>query len=109
MSPRWVLMHAFNLPVGSAFVAEQRGGPQFRGWDETRYMIASVYNVINILKYITILANRNPDAPEIELPEPYPLPDDLSVKRPKADKPGSFGFIARSLLAKAKKRKAGGS
>jgi hypothetical protein len=109
LSPRWVLMHVMNLPIESAFMAEIRGGKEFRGWDEGRYMLASIYNVINILKYITILANSDPKKTTPEPPEPFPTPDNLVArKKSGGHKPGSFGAIALDLLGKAKKRKAAG-
>jgi hypothetical protein len=38
-------------------------------------------------------------------PVPYPVPD-KTVKSKQPDKPGSFAFISKSMLAEAKKRKA---
>ena len=46
LSPRWVLLHIVQLPQSSRFYAEKRGGPQFRGWDESRYALAAVVNAV---------------------------------------------------------------
>lgn len=97
-------MHANTLPTGSAFRASQRGGQHYRGWDEDRYMMAQLINVASALQYITLLANLKEDTQKPDAPELFPLPDDR--EKPKQDKPGSFGSIAKSLLAKAKARKA---
>lgn len=106
LSPRWALMHVMHLPLESAFVAEQRGGYQFRGWGEDRYMKARELDLLAIQNWMFLSANSDPDGPKPNMPDPYPLPDDIKVKKQLQDKPGSFGFITKTLLAKAKKRKA---
>ena len=60
LSPRYVLAHIRNLDYQSAFVAEVRGGQQYRGWDEDRYMDAAQINALRTLIYIFILANTDP-------------------------------------------------
>jgi len=106
ISPRWVLLHARNLPMGSAFVAQLRGGPQFLGWDQGRYMTAMLIDVIRTFQYVFILAHVDPKKKKPAPPEPFPLPD--KTARTKVHKPGSFGFIAGTMLAQVKKRKEGG-
>lgn len=107
-SPRFVLVHINHLTFDSATTAEMRGGQQFRGWDEDRYIAASTSNAIRTLSYMFLLANRDPKkSRRPETPTPWPLPDD-KTKKQKQDKPGSFAYIAKSLLSKAKKRKEGG-
>jgi hypothetical protein len=102
-SPRYILAHIKHLPVESAFIAEVRGGRQFRGWGEDRYMQAALLNAVRAANYLFILANTDPKKKKPEAPEPWPLPDGkFKAKTP--DKPGSFAFIARSLADKAKKR-----
>ncbi|BCP36362.1 hypothetical protein MINTMi198_17320 [Mycobacterium intracellulare M.i.198] len=108
LSPRWALMHVLHLPIESAFVAQLRGGPEFRGWSPDRYMAARLIDLQAIQNWMFLSANRDPDSKAPEMPEPYPLPDDIKVKKQLKDKPGSFGFMAKTLLAKAKKRKAAG-
>lgn len=101
-------MHVLHLPVESAFVAKQRGGDRFRGWGETRYMLARVIDLLAIGNWMFLCANSDPEGRKPEMPEPYPMPDDIKMKKQLQDKPGSFGFMAKTLLAKAKKRKAAG-
>jgi hypothetical protein len=107
LTPRFVLAHIANLPVGSAFNAARRGGQQFRGWDEDRYMTATLINSIRVLTHVLVMVNIDPKKSKPKPPDPYPTPDDLKVQKP-APKPGSFAHTTMSLLAKAKKRKEGG-
>lgn len=106
LSPRFVLAHIKYLPIESAFVAERRGGQHFRGWSEDRYMQAAQINAQKAANWLFILANTDPKKRKPNMPEPWPLPDG---KFKKPDQPGSFGFIAKQHLAKAKKRKEGGA
>jgi hypothetical protein len=104
-TPRFLLSHINNLPYDSAFVAELRGGQQFRGWDENRYLLAANVNAIRVLSHIFILANMDPKKRKPDTPSPWPLPDKQEKKK-RQDKPGSFAFIAKSLADKARRRKA---
>jgi hypothetical protein len=107
LSPRFVLVHIKHLPIGSAFVAENRGGQQFRGWDEAQYMTAGLINAVRSLQYVTVLANSDPNKRKPGPPDPYPTPDE-GVRRKyrrKSDHPGSFGFMAKARLAGVRKLK----
>lgn len=107
LDPKWVLIHAGNLPIASSYVAAQRGGLQFRGWDQAQYDSASMIDALNDLAYILIMANRDPTKPAPKPPkryvrpndpdDPENLPDDQKTKF----KPGSFG----DMLQKAKRNK----
>lgn len=91
----------------SAFYAEIRGGPQFRGWDEDRYMTARLIDSIRALTFLFICANTDPKKSKPKPPVPHPIPEGFkSIKPP--DKPGSFAYIAKAHLARAKRRKEGG-
>ncbi|MDV6975340.1 D site-binding protein [Mycobacterium intracellulare] len=107
ISPRWVLMHARTLPMGSAFVAEIRGGREFRGWDQGRYMQATLIDAVRLLQYIFILAHVDPKKSKPKPPESFPLPD-KNIRTKKPDKPGSFGFIAKDLIRKSRQMEGGG-
>ena len=98
-SPRWVLMLITQLPAGSRFYAAKRGGPQFRGWDESRYLQASLVNSIRALQwtYVASKSKRKPPPPE-----PLPVPDNIKKRR---DGPGSFAHTARMKLEAAKQRR----
>ena len=102
LSPRYVLAHIKHLPMDSAFVAERRGGQQFRGWDESRYIAVANVNAIRTLQHLYVLAHSKKNA-KPKPPEPYPIPDSKTKK----DKPGSFAAIARRHLAAARRRKEG--
>jgi len=108
LSPRWVLLHVHNLPIDSATVAEIRGGEKFRGWGPDQYMAARIIDSLSALRYITLLAHRDPKRKAPPLPEPYPIPDNIQKKKTREATPGSFAFIANQLLAQGKKRKKGG-
>lgn len=105
LSPRWVLLHANALPLGSASVAAKRGGPEFRGWDEGRYMMASLINAVRLNTHTFVLAHIDPKKTHPELPKMYPLPDDIKERTKPAPKPGSFAAIALAKLSAVKKRK----
>jgi hypothetical protein len=100
-------MHVKNLPIDSAFYAEVRGGQQFRGWGEDRYMTARLIDSIRALTYLFICANTDPKKKRPEPPDPHPTPDGLKVKKPA--KSGSFAATVRTLSEKAKKRMEGGA
>lgn len=102
LSPRFVISLIKGLPIESAFVAERRGGQQFRGWDESRYALVATVNAIRALQY-TYVAAHSKTKPKT--PDPFPIPE---RKTTQAEKPGSFAFIAAAKLAAAKKRKVGG-
>lgn len=106
LSPRYVLslVKWLGSQPHSLFFAEQRGGPQFRGWDADRYMAARQIDLAATENYLFRLAHRDPKKPLPKPPEPYPLPDTFEAR--KQYKPGSFGFITKSLLAETRRRKA---
>lgn len=98
-SPRWLLLLITQLPAGSRFYAAHRGGPQFRGWDETRYLLVALVNSIRVLQwtYVASHSKRKPPAPEM-----VPVPD---VEKKRKDGPGSFAHTAKMKLAEMKQRK----
>jgi hypothetical protein len=101
-SPGWWLNLIVQLPPGSRFYAERRGGVQFRGWDEDRYLMVAVINAVRALQwtYVASKSKRRP-AP----PDPFPTPDDA---RKKKEGPGSFAFIAKQKLAELKRKDSNG-
>lgn len=66
-------------------------------------MLADIYDAIRDVAYTIVLANADPKKRTPPEPEPWPRP---KVNTKKVDKPGSFGFMTKMLLAKAKARKA---
>lgn len=104
LDPRWVLMHASNLPIASSYVAAQRGGSEFTGWDQAQYDRAAMIDALNDLGYILIMANRDPSKKAPEPPKRYRRPNDeepLTDDKRTSFKPGSFG----DMLQKAKRNK----
>lgn len=98
-SPKWMLNLIIQLPPGSRFYAAHRGGPQFRGWDETRYILAAVVNSIRVLQwtYVSAHSKRRPPAPDM-----LPLPD---MEKKRRDGPGSFAHTARMKLEQTRQRR----
>lgn len=103
-SPRWVLIHVKWLPIESATFASIRGGNEFRGWSQDRYMLTSVVNLLKLLIWVFTLAHSDPKKRKPKMPEMHQTPDEAKSK--KKDKPGSFGFIAKQHLEAIKKREA---
>jgi len=106
LSPRFVLVHIAYLPIESAFVAERRGGQEYRGWGPDRYMAAGQMDLTKAQSYLFLLANSDPKKARPKPPEPYPVPGGHKRVASSDLKPGSFAFIAAAQLAAAK-RKAG--
>lgn len=45
-SPRLLLTLAEQLPDDSALVATHHGGPEFRGWTASRYLLAGIFDAV---------------------------------------------------------------
>lgn len=100
LTPLYVLTLIRGLPEDCRFNAERRGGPQFRGWDTSRYAAVATVNAVRALQYTYVAAHsKNKPKP----PDPFPIPD--SPVRRKNKGPGSFAFIAAHKLAAAKRKK----
>lgn len=104
LAPDYVLAHVDNLPLESAFVAETRGGQEYRGWSEDRYIQAALLNSMRLLIYIFTLANIDPKAKKPQQPEPYPLPGNRE-RKPQEPKPGSFLAVASQMIQETREKK----
>lgn len=103
LGPLQVLTLIKELPVDSRFYAEKRGGPHFRGWDESRYAMAAVVNAVRALQHALLLINTEKSKRgKIPVPELYPLPEMKALK--KQHKPGSFGAIVAGWRQARKRR-----
>jgi hypothetical protein len=100
LTPLYLLVLIRGLPESSRFVAERRGGPEFRGWDASRYAAVATVNAVRALQY-TYVAAHSKNKPKA--PEPFPVPDKRVRKRDKG--PGSFAFIAAQTMAAARKNR----
>jgi hypothetical protein len=103
LTPLYLLVLIRGLPEGSRFVAERRGGSEFRGWDASRYAAVATVNAVRALQY-TYVAAHSKNKPKA--PEPFPVPDKRVRKRNTG--PGSFAFIAAQGIAAARKNRGGG-
>jgi hypothetical protein len=99
LTPLYLLTLIRGLPESSRFIAERRGGQQFRGWDASMYAAVANVNAVRALQYVYVAAHSKNKPPP---PEPFPVPDS-TIRKPKANGPGSFAFIAASKIAAAKK------
>jgi hypothetical protein len=100
LTPRLALAYARQLPLESATVAALRGGPEFRGWNHDRYMMADLIDVAQIHVHATVSANskKRPKAPErYERPE---------ARKRQRSNPNSFRSMAAARLTAIKNRKA---
>jgi hypothetical protein len=96
LTPGFLLALIKNLPMGSRFVAEKRGGVEFRGWGHDSYALAAVVNAIRSLQFTYVAAHsKSKPAP----PKPFPVPD-----RPVAQgvKQGMFAQMASAHLQQQK-------
>ena len=66
MSPAQVIVLVRQLPIESRTVAQLRGGEQFRGWGQDRYMFAQLLDSVNGTTYAVVASNskRKPKAPK---------------------------------------------
>ncbi len=102
LTPLYLLVLIRGLPEGSRFVAERRGGPEFRGWDTGRYIDVATVNAVRALQYTYVAAHMKKRPPA---PEPFPIPDKTFKKQ---SGPNSFAFIAAARIAAAKRRGSNG-
>jgi hypothetical protein len=111
-SPRYILVLVSQLPLGSAYVAEQRGGSQFRGWDHALYAQVALINAVRTSNYMFLCANSDPKKKKPEAPDPYPTPDEPSEPRGRGRRgppaPGSFVATAAAMISRARKAKKNG-
>ncbi|AEK32673.1 tail assembly chaperone [Mycobacterium phage LittleCherry] len=108
LDPQYVLWLVLGLSVDSAYSAERRGGPQFRGWTPSTFAQVATANGIRGLQYSYILTHIDKKAKRPNPPEPYPIPTrETDRSKPVTPKPGSFAGIAASMMAAARRQKAG--
>ncbi|QFG04600.1 tail assembly chaperone [Mycobacterium phage Keziacharles14] len=104
LTPRKTLILIKELPISSRFFAEKQGGPQFRGWDESRYTMVAIVNAVRALQY-TYIAAHSKSRPKA--PASYPIPKKTrSSLQEQLAKPGSFAYIVAAQMRAAKKRRA---
>jgi len=88
-----------NLPLRCNFIAEVRGGPEFRGWDQEMYMLANVVDGVNSNTYVNLAANSDkkhrPKPPEL-----VKRPEDAKKKR----EAGQTQFAAMARMAHKRSR-----
>lgn len=96
LSPMWILVLVRGLPETSRFVAECRGGQQFRGWDSGRYATVAIVNAVRALQYTYITAHSKSKP---KTPDPFPIPD----KEIRKHAPNSFAAMAAAQMGAGRK------
>lgn len=108
LSPKYVLALIMYLPLGSAFVAERRGGQEFRDWDPDRYALIDIANSLRSFQHMYLASHidrRKTALPKP--PEPFPTPEQKRTEKA-THKAGSFAHMVATAKALAeRKRKAG--
>ena len=99
VTPRFLLSLIIRLPSGSDTKAAIRGGAQFEGWDQDRYLTVGVINAVRELTNVLISVNTSKGKKPKHL-DPFPVPKDKSETT--QHKPGSFAFIALQHLNRRK-------
>lgn len=102
LTPRFLFVLLKGLPTGSRFNSEKRGGQQFQGWDESRYMQAALINAVRALQYTYVQAHSKKN---IQQPDPFPVPDRKQTTQSQISKPGSFANVAASMVLAARKKR----
>jgi hypothetical protein len=99
LTPREVIAAIRNFPPDSATAASMRGGPEFRGWDNTVYMLANVVDAIRENTYVFVAANskRKPKPPK-------PVDRPTAKKKPGGPTGSRFALMARMARLNAEKK-----
>lgn len=93
LTPRMCIALVRNLPAESATVAAYRGGDEFRGWGQDRYMIAELIDAVRELTYVQV-SSKSKRKP----PRPTPFSRPKAKKSPNKD--NKFMAMARAQLMK---------
>lgn len=80
LTPRRVLVLISNLPADSVYVALERGGEQFIGWDSDRYILTNILDAIQHNTYALVSANSQK---KVTAPEPAWRPDTAQRRKDK--------------------------
>jgi hypothetical protein len=102
LSPRRALALLRQLPLESSTMAALRGGPEFRGWGQDRYLMAALIDAVNHLTYTFALANTDPKKAKPKKPEPIYRPDKAAQQKSQGN---TFAAIAKQKLAAVRSRR----
>lgn len=94
--PVEILLLLRGLKIGSRFVAQAQGSPEFVGWDVLQYQIATLIDAVNYTTYVLTAANS----------KRKPKPPKPTYRPKKEGRKANNQFAAQ--LEMAKKRKVGG-
>ena len=71
VDPWWVATLVEQLPIGSAYQASLSGGPDYQGWDLSRYLLADVFDAVQQNTFATAVVAG---AKGLKPPQPWPRP-----------------------------------
>jgi len=94
ISPKRAVALIKQLPHGSRFVAAQRGGPQYIGWDFDRYLRAALVDAMNNNTHAFIMANTDKKKRKPKAPKSVPTPDVVKAEE-EAKKSGQNAFSSQ--------------
>jgi hypothetical protein len=94
LTPWWVLTLVEQLPEGSAFQAALAGGPAWRGWDTSRYLLADIFDATQNVTVATIAAAG---AKGMKPAAPWPRPGATARSEPGGGRP--MADLARQMRA----------
>jgi hypothetical protein len=99
LTPRLALAYIRQLPTESATVAELRGGDDFVGWGQDRYLMARLIDAVKENTHVFVSANaKRKQRP----PEPVERPD---FKTQKQTAPNPFALMAGARISAVRKKR----
>lgn len=96
LTPLYLLVLIRGLPDDCRFVAERRGGQEFRGWDATRYAAVATVNAVRALQWTYVAAHSKSKPRQ---PDPFPIPDGQVRRRD-----NTFAIMAAQQIAAARRK-----
>lgn len=107
LEPRWVLALILGLPMESAYIAERRGGQQFRGWGPATYAAAQTVTTLRGIQHLYILSHIDKKAKKPKPPVPFPTPESTNSKQESKPR-NAFAATANAMIAASRRKKTGG-
>ncbi|AIG78467.1 Hypothetical protein AJAP_28145 [Amycolatopsis japonica] len=101
LSARRALALLRQLPIESATVAQLRGGPEFRGWGITQYLLADLVDAVQFNTHAFISANSKKKP---KPPQPFDRPESRAKRKRGSN---SFAAMAMRRISAVAKRKKG--
>lgn len=88
-----------ELPMESRTKAHIRGGDEYLGWTQDRYIAVATFNVLQQLLYVEA---QSKSKAKLKKPQPIPIPD--APKRQQSDGNGFESMLERAKQKRAQKQ-----